>query len=152
MIYYILPLLFGWDIMAESQCDFVHNSHATFRKLIQYDEDPSIVPLFQCEKNTAWYLQGLNCFTHHNVPECLLICFRSGLFDISSSTINFKICQKHRDVLGIYWKRTSAKCRFSEHPTASKQGCIIQSCKQSWISTREVLSIGKGKCLHGPIN
>ena len=105
MFYYILPLLFDLAIMAESQCDFVHTSHIACGKSIQYDDDFSIIPLFLCEKNTACHLQRLNCFTQHNVPECMLILFRSGLFDISSSTLNLKICQKHRDALGIYWKR-----------------------------------------------
>ena len=117
----------------------------------------SRVPLFlQCEKNTACHLQNLNYFTQHNVPKYILICFRSGFFDISSLTINLKISQKHRDALGIYWKRTSAKCRFSEHPTISKNKAdrvaSIQSCKEYWISTREMLFVGKGKCLHGTIN
>ena len=83
MFYYILPLLFDLAIMAESQCDFVHTSHIACGKSIQYDDDFSIIPLFLCEKNTACHLQRLNCFTQHNVPECMLILFRSGLFDIS---------------------------------------------------------------------
>ena len=125
-IYYILPLLFDLAKMAESQCDFVHNSHIACGKSIQYDNDCSIIPLFLCEKNTACHLQRINCFTKQNVPECILILYRSGLFDSSSSTLNIKICQKYRDAFGIYCKRTSAKSRFTEHPTASRsrQGCI----------------------------
>ena len=107
MIYYthVLSLLFDLAIMVESQCIFVHSSHIAGGKSIQYDDD---------------------CFTQHNVPECMLILCRSGLFDISSSTLNLKICHKHRDALGIYWKKTSAR---TSHRSKADRGASIQSCK-----------------------
>ena len=38
-------------------------------------------------------------------PEGLLILYKSGIFAIDTSIVSFQTLPRHRDDLGVYWKR-----------------------------------------------
>ena len=52
-------------------------------------------------------LQTLGCGDDCGIdlPEGLLILYRSGIFVMDTSVVNCQICPRHRDDLGICWKR-----------------------------------------------
>jgi hypothetical protein len=50
-----------------------------------------------------------------DLPEDLLILYRSGIFAIDTSIVNFQTCPRHRDDLEVYWKRQKRTYR-SPHP------------------------------------
>ena len=97
------------------ECDFSIHDQVKCSRSSKYENVESI-SLFMCDKPTKNHLQGLNCTSNYDIPESILILFRSGLFDLSICTLNLKICQSHRDYFGIYWKRTRTVCRYPDHP------------------------------------
>ena len=84
-------------------------------------------------------------------PEGLLILCRSGIFVIDSSVANCQICPRHRDDLGVYWKRKKRICQAPIHPANSSAKCArgIQAsrCKEFWLKSRTFLAVGAGKNL-----
>jgi hypothetical protein len=61
------------------------------------------VPVVQCNKTTQRHLQTIGCGDDCgiNLPEGLLILYRSGIFVIDTSVVNWQICPRHRDDLGV---------------------------------------------------
>ena len=89
-------------------------------------------------------------------PEDLLILYRSGIFTINTSIVNFQTCPKHRDDLEVYWKRQKRTYR-SPHPakTSSKsyakcsrlRGIQASTCKKFWVISITFLTVAAGKNL-----
>jgi hypothetical protein len=89
-------------------------------------------------------------------PEDLLILYRSGIFAIDSSVVNFQTCPRHRDDLEVYWKRQKRTYR-SPHPakTSSKsyakcsrlRGIQASTCKKFWVISITFLTVAAGKNL-----
>jgi hypothetical protein len=89
-------------------------------------------------------------------PEDLLILYRSGIFAIDSSVVNFQTCPRHRDDLEVYWKRQKRTYR-SPHPakTSSKsyakcsrlRGIQASTCKDFWLISITFLTVAAGKNL-----
>ena len=52
-------------------------------------------------------------------PEGILILYRSGIFGIDTYIVNFQTCPRHRDELGVYWKRQKRTFQSSSHPAKS---------------------------------
>jgi hypothetical protein len=50
----------------------------------------------------------------------LLILYRSGIFAIDTSIVNFQTCPRHRDDLGVFWKRQKRTYR-SPHPAKTSK-------------------------------
>ena len=55
-----------------------------------------------------------------DLPEGLLILYRSGIFAIDTSIVNFQTCPRHRDDMGVYWKRQKRTYR-SPHPAKTSK-------------------------------
>jgi hypothetical protein len=55
-------------------------------------------------------------------PEGLLIPYKSGIFAIDTSIVNFQTCPRHRDALGVYWKRQKRTYR-SPHSAKTSKSC-----------------------------
>jgi hypothetical protein len=89
-------------------------------------------------------------------PEDLLILYRSGIFAIDSSVVNFQTCPRHRDDLEVYWKRQKRTYR-SPHPakTSSKsyakcsrlRGIQASTCKHFWVISITFLTVAAVKNL-----
>ena len=77
--------------------------------------------------------------------------YRSGIFVIDTSVVNCQIFPRHRDDLGVYWKRQKRTCQASPHPANSSAKCArgIQAsrCKEFWLKSRTFLPVGAGKNL-----
>jgi hypothetical protein len=59
----------------------------------------------------------MTCGSLLTSPEGLLILYnRSGIFAIDTSIVNFQTCPRHRDDLGVYWKRQKRTYRSPSHP------------------------------------
>jgi hypothetical protein len=88
--------------------------------------------------------------------EDLLILYRSGIFAIDTSIVNFQTCPRHRDDLEVYWKRQKRTYR-SPHPakTSSKsyakcsrlRGIQASTCKDFWLISITFLTVAAGKNL-----
>ncbi|XP_052075392.1 uncharacterized protein LOC127712825 [Mytilus californianus] len=84
------------------------------------------------------------------IPEALLILYRSGIFSIDHTTLQLKICQAHRDLLGIHWRRNKHSCCYPNHNEKSKakpdRGTTPSLSKQYWLKTRQTIPVGSGLC------
>jgi len=84
-------------------------------------------------------------------PEGLLILYRSGIFAIDTSIVNFQTCPRHRDDLGVYWKRQKRTYRSPSHPATSyakcSRGIQASTCKDFWLKSITFLPVGAGKNL-----
>ena len=54
-------------------------------------------------------------------PEDLLVLYRSGIFAIDTSIVNFQTCPRYRDDLGVYWKRQKRTYRSPSHPAKTSK-------------------------------
>ena len=94
-------------------------------------------------------------------PEDLLILYRSGIFAVDTSIVNFQACPRHRDDLEGYWKRQKRTYR-SPHPaktstssSSSKsyakcsrlRGIQASTCKDFWLISITFLTVAAGKNL-----
>jgi hypothetical protein len=90
-------------------------------------------------------------------PEGLLILYRSGIFAIDTSIVNFQTCPRHRDDLGVYWKRQKRTYR-SPHPAKTSsiesyakgsrlRGIQASTCKDFWLISITFLTVAAGKNL-----
>jgi hypothetical protein len=52
-------------------------------------------------------------------PGFLLILYKSGIFAIDTSIVNFQTWPRHRDNLGVYWKRQKRTYQSPSHPATS---------------------------------
>ena len=118
-----------------------------------YASTAMCVPVVQCNKTTQRHLQTIGCGDDCGIdlPEGLLILCRSGIFVIDTSVVNCQICPRHRDDLGVYWKRQKRTCQAPTHPANSSAKCArgIQAsrCKEFWLKSRTFLAVGAGKNL-----
>ncbi|CAC5384685.1 unnamed protein product [Mytilus coruscus] len=96
------------------------------------------------------HLRGLSCDTDLQIPEGLLILYRYGNFSLNSSTLEKYICPKHRDNLGIYWRRQQRRCQSTFHPTNShakvERGIQAQIAKEIWMDSGVYIPVGAGIC------
>ena len=90
-------------------------------------------------------------------PEDLLILYRSGIFAIDTSIVNFHTCPRHRDDLEVYWKRQKKTYR-SPHPAKTSKsyakcsrlrGIQFQAstCKDFCLISIAFLTVTAGKNL-----
>ncbi|XP_062600026.1 uncharacterized protein LOC134261619 [Saccostrea cucullata] len=134
-------------------CDFSSISSKCGESL-HYESEKGYFNITECVKDATIHLRRTNCSEHvgyrSDIPEGLLILYRSGIFTIDDSCLNLAICQKHRDELGIYWKDKRHTCQFSGHSKDSKErpsrGTQPTTCKQHWLHTREIITVGAGIC------
>ena len=65
-----------------------------------------------------WYWPG-------NLPRSggLLILYKSGIFAIDTSIVNFQTWPRHRDDLGVYWKWQKRTYQSPSHPAMSYAKC-----------------------------
>ena len=115
-----------------------------------------LTPLYQCEKDTNNHCSLLQCsekipgkpFSFYNIPEALLILYRSGVFSVDRTTLELSICRAHRDFLGVNWRRGKVRCSFPEHNENSKakadRGATPSFCKEYWLQTRQAILVGSG--------
>jgi hypothetical protein len=91
-------------------------------------------------------------------PEGLLILHRSGIFAIDTSIVNFQTCPRHRDDLGVYWKRQKRTYRSPFHPAKTSKsyakcsrlrlrGLQASTCKDFWLISITFLTVAAGKNL-----
>lgn len=114
-----------------------------------YSDENTFCKIYQCTKSTQSHLGSLCCENDVNIPEGVLILYRSGLFNVDVTTLNLKVCQKHRDELGIYWRRHQRSCQSPFHANASKskpdRGVQAHWSKDIWLHHRILVPVGSGK-------
>jgi hypothetical protein len=88
--------------------------------------------------------------------EGLLILYRSGIFAIDISIVNFQTCPTHRDDFGVYWKRQKRAYRSPSHPAKNsksyakcsrQRGIQASTCKDFWLISITFLTVAAGKNL-----
>ena len=91
-----------------------------------------------------------------DLPEGLLILYRSGIFAIDISIVNFQTCPTHRDDFGVYWKRQKRAYRSPSHPAKNsksyakcsrQRGIQASTCKDFWLISITFLTVAVGKDL-----
>ena len=92
-----------------------------------------------------------------DLPEDLLILYRSGIFAIDTSIVNFQTCPRHRDDLEVYWKRQKRTYRSPYPAKTSKsyakcsrlrvRGIQASTCKDFWLISIAFLTVAAGKNL-----
>lgn len=111
-------------------------------------EENSLFQIRACLKSTRNHLRNLNCEFDRDIPEGLLILYRSGLYSVDSSVLKYFICEKHRDELGTHWRRSQRTCQAPSHPNHSaakvERGFQAAVCKQLWMSQRRIIPVGAG--------
>ena len=130
------------------RCNFSHlegccgkSNHYTNNKVDQIDN---------CTKDTTTHLNRLHSIdvSSANIPEGLLILYRSGIFSVDRAAKSLSICPWHRDFFGIYWRDNSIKCQFKGHPVGSKakvdRGITPTLSKEYWLLTRQLIPVGSG--------
>ena len=125
------------------------------------------VEVVQCNKPTQRHLppSPTSCDDHEDMmtcgidlPEGLLILHRSGIFAIDTSIVNFQTCPRHRDDLGVYWKRQKRTYRSPFHPAKTSKsyakcsrlrlrGLQASTCKDFWLISITFLTVAAGKNL-----
>ncbi|CAC5425037.1 unnamed protein product [Mytilus coruscus] len=138
--------------------------------LAPYADQPNIVTglpaqcnntfiyLYNCNRDTSNHLSSLQCsekipdkcLQFYVIPEALLSLYRSGIFSIDHTTLQLKICQAHRDLLGIHWRRNKHSCCYPNHNEKSKakpdRGTTPSLSKQYRLKTRQTIPVGSGLC------
>jgi hypothetical protein len=84
-------------------------------------------------------------------PEGLLILYKSGIFAIDTSIVNFQTWPRHRDDLGVYWKRQKRTFQSPSRPARSyaicSRGIHASTCKEFWLQSITFLPVAAGKNL-----
>ncbi|CAC5380307.1 unnamed protein product [Mytilus coruscus] len=118
----------------------------------------TFIHLYNCNRDTSNHISSLQCsekipdkcLQFYVIPEALLILYRSGIFSIDHTTLQLKICQAHRDLLGIHWRRNKHSCCYPNHNEKSKakpdRGTTPSLSKQYWLKTRQTIPVGSGLC------
>ncbi|CAG2229758.1 unnamed protein product [Mytilus edulis] len=133
----------------EMKCTFAYKSECG--QSLHYASNVPCIPITKCDKPTSTHLRSLGCnSTDYELPEGLLILYRSGIFSIDCSSCDIYICPKHRDDFGIYWRRQTRKCQSPTHPDQSvakpSRGIPASVCKELWMTKRISLPVGSGIC------
>ncbi|XP_076107223.1 uncharacterized protein LOC143075622 isoform X2 [Mytilus galloprovincialis] len=129
----------------EMKCTFAYKSECG--QSLHYASNVLCIPITKCDKPTSTHLRSLGCnSTDYELPEGLLILYRSGIFSIDCSSCDIYICPKHRDDFGIYWRRQTRKCQSPTHPDQSvakpNRGIPASVCKELWMTKRISLPVG----------
>ena len=80
-------------------------------------------------------------------PEGLLILYRSGIFAIDTSIVNFQTCPRYRDDLGVYWKRQKTSKSYAKCTRLRLRGIQASTCKDYWLISITFLTVAAGKNL-----
>ena len=154
---YVIPDDQGWlKCVAWYKSECVPSQHYAYTAIC--------VPVVQCDKPNQRYLRPTcrcptccddDCVCGHVVltcPEGLLILYRSGIFAIDTYMVNFQTCPRHRDGLGVYWKRQKRTYWSPSHPATSYAKCSRQTrgiqastCKDFWLKSKTFLPVAAGK-------
>ena len=112
------------------------------------DDQISLVPVKTCKKSTANRLSQLHSSNESNIdlPEGVLILYRSGIYTVDSYALNLHICPKHRDELGIHWVRRQRTCQSPIHTGKAKaeRGIQAASSRELWFKRRINIPVGAG--------
>lgn len=88
-------------------------------------------------------------YEHVEIPEGLLILFRSGLFQFTNDILKFNVCENHRSKLGTRWYRSSRRCSHPLHPPHMTQkpdrGVTCSMSKEIYLHERQVVPVGSGE-------
>ncbi|CAG2235052.1 unnamed protein product [Mytilus edulis] len=127
------------------KCTFAYKSECG--QSLHYASNVLCIPITKCDKPTSTHLRSLGCnSTDYELPEGVLILYRSGIFSIDCSSCDIYICPKHRDDFGIYWRRQTRKCQSPTHPDKSvakpSRGIPASVCKELWMTKRIPLPVG----------
>ncbi|CAG2186996.1 unnamed protein product [Mytilus edulis] len=127
--------------------DWLELIEAECGQSLHYASNVLCIPITKCDKPTSTHLRSLGCnSTDYELPEGLLILYRSGIFSINCSSCDIYICPKHRDDFGIYWRRQTRKCQSPTHPDQSvakpSRGIPASVCKELWMTKRISLPVG----------
>ena len=92
----------------------------------RYSSQETFSTLTNCNKDISPHLRSLQLMKTSGVEnEIDLILCRVGKFGLPSDWKSLTICPKHRDQLGIGWRRTSSKCsvpqKLSGHSDKRRQ-------------------------------
>jgi hypothetical protein len=84
-------------------------------------------------------------------PEGLLILYKSGIFAIDTSIVSFQTWPRHRDDLGVYWKRQKRTYQSPSRPARSyakcSRGIHASTCKDFWLKSITFLPVAADKNL-----
>jgi hypothetical protein len=118
--------------------DVCKTSAADFENLccIPCSKD-NIYRTYKCKRDTDCYLSYLQ--SRERIPTKP---FQSWMFRNHSSSVNLRVCQVHRDFLGLSWKWNRASCGYG-HNVSSKakadRGVNPSLCKQYSLKFRQTI-------------
>lgn len=112
-----------------------------------------VVPLASCNKSISNHkklLKFSGCET-----EVELILARSACFQTPSNIQEMTICPRHREWLGIGWRRSLRLCcvpeKLAGHNEKSKKnaerGCNLTQSRIILEATGEFVPVGSGECI-----
>lgn len=113
------------------------------------DNNP-IYCLKDCVKTTYNHLRYLNANSKGiDLPESYLILCRAGVNVITAAHLGLerKICQFHRDFLGLYWKRSKRSCAHPFHGHSKSKpdrGITPVMSRELWLRLQLSVPIGEG--------
>ncbi|XP_061167960.1 uncharacterized protein LOC133176917 [Saccostrea echinata] len=114
-------------------------------------DENTLVLLKECKKDTTSHARYLKCSTEDiHIPESVLILNRAGVMGLGLSNLYKHVCLKHRNILGLHWKRNK---RTYCHPLHDKsksstiaRGVTVVQSREIWLKLNVVLPIGSGIC------
>lgn len=132
------------NVMEKAAADQVHQCDFRDFTNISCSED-TFFNIYECTKDISCHLRLLHCsepvpglcgkFVY--VPEAIVLLYRSGIFSIDSSTLKLRIFQKHRDSIGLKWRKNKARCCHQNHNEQSKskpfRGATPTFCKSTGL-------------------
>ena len=84
-------------------------------------------------------------------PEGLLSLYTSGIFAIDTSIVSFKTWPRHREGLGVYWKRQKrtyqSPSRSSRSYVKCSRGIHASTCKDFWLKSITFFPVAAGNNL-----
>ena len=116
-----------------------------------YKSNRIFTRLSQCNKDIEPHLRSIHSFessASETLTEAGLILSRVGLFVNPELVGHFNVCQSHRDAYGIYWKKTSHKCKHPLHGTSkckADRGTTYTKALEIQVIWRELVFVGDGK-------
>ena len=115
----------------------------------------SKVPLTECIKDVSTHLR---CFKIPGTVDCErdLILARAGIYEVPPDISRFTICKRHRDCLGLGWRRNSKYCQVPQSVATHKsnrmadRGIGPSQSKKIFELTSQIMPLGAGKhsCYH----
>lgn len=123
--------------MSSGACDFGTNCDIN-----------TIYHIKDCVKPTFSHLRYLNANCKGiDLPESHLILSRAGINSVTISQFEKQICKKHRDTLGLYWKRSKRSCVHPFHgssKTKPDRGITAVMSRELWLRLQLSVPIGEG--------